>query len=63
MPAVSGVTGKPNPDLNLTPTGAAGGGTAPVALRPNQTLMAAGLIVLAAGASWGFYYFVKPQHD
>jgi hypothetical protein len=29
----------------------------------NQILMVLGLIAVAAGGSWGFYYFLKPPKD
>jgi hypothetical protein len=50
---------------NLTPTGGAAGGQGPQSNGPpvNKALTIAGLVVLAAGGSWGFYYFLKPPQD
>jgi hypothetical protein len=53
------------PITNLTPTGSAAGGQGPDASRSaiNQVLMLFGLVAVAAGGSWGFYYFLKPPKD
>jgi len=47
----------------LTPIGDAGGGVAPArqGAFPNRTLLMAGVMVLAAGSSWAFYYLTRPE--
>jgi hypothetical protein len=64
----SAVTTKPvatsNPTLKLTPTNSAAGGTGAAAGGGvGKLLTTIGLVGIAAGGSWGFYYFLKPQRD
>jgi hypothetical protein len=53
------------PISNLTPTGAAAGGPGPRSegTQASKVLMLAGLVAVAAGGSWGFYYFLRPPKD
>jgi hypothetical protein len=51
----------PPAQLLATPTGRAGGGGGPRPDSGKKYLSTAGLIALAAGGSWGFYYFLKPK--
>jgi hypothetical protein len=54
-----------NPALKLTPTNSAGGGSGPASSGGgfSKMLTTLGLVGIAAGGSWGFYYFLKPQRD
>lgn len=54
----------PQPPLSLTPAGIAQGGPAGEgAGLPEGTLLSIGAILLAAGGSWGAYYFMRPPAD
>ncbi len=54
----------PQPPLNLTPAGVAQGGPASSSSGlPQGTLVTVGALLLAAGGSWGAYYFMKPPAD
>ena len=54
----------PQPPLSLTPAGIAQGGPGSEgATIPQGTLMTVGAILLAAGGSWGAYYFMRPPTD
>ena len=50
---------------NQPPTGSAAGGQGPEASKSwmSQGFMLFGLVAVAAGGSWGFYYFLKPPRD
>jgi len=52
------------PQPSLTPIGDAGGGLAgePQAAFPSRTLMMTGVVLLAAGTSWAFYYLTRPKN-
>jgi hypothetical protein len=50
------------PQPSLTPIGDAGGGLAPEpeSAFPSRTLLMTGVVLLAAGTSWAFYYLTRP---
>ncbi len=50
--------------IKVAANGSAGGGQAPSKGGGlSQMLMIFGLAAVAAGGSWGFYYFLKPPKD
>lgn len=53
------------PQPSLTPIGDAGGGVAPAneSPFPSRTLMMTGVVLLAAGSSWAFYYLTRPPRN
>jgi hypothetical protein len=53
------------PQPSLTPIGDAGGGLAPQtrAAFPSRTLLMTGVVLLAAGTSWAFYYLTRPPKN
>ena len=53
------------PQPSLTPIGDAGGGVAaaPGAAFPSRTLLMTGVVLLAAGSSWAFYYLTRPPRN
>ena len=53
------------PQPSLTPIGDAGGGVAPAPQKPfpSRTLMMTGVVLLAAGTSWAFYYLTRPPKN
>jgi hypothetical protein len=54
----------PEPPLDLTPAGIAQGGPASSSSSfPQGTLVTIGALLLAAGGSWGAYYFMRPPAD
>ena len=58
----NGIT--PEPPLSLTPAGVAPGGPAGKGTSlPQGTLVTVGALLLAAGGSWGVYYFLRPPSD
>jgi hypothetical protein len=44
-------------------SGSAAGGLAVPPAQSRNWLMMAGVVALAAGASWGFYYMMRPPRD
>ncbi len=52
------------PQPSLTPIGDAGGGIAPApqGTFPSRTLLMTGVVLLAAGSSWAFYYLTRPRN-
>jgi hypothetical protein len=50
---------------SLTPIGDAGGGLAPAPQSsfPGRTLLMTGVVLLAAGSSWAFYYLTRPPRN
>jgi hypothetical protein len=62
-PASQPVANSPQP--SLTPIGDAGGGLAPApqSAFPSRTLMMSGVVLLAAGSSWAFYYLTRPPRN
>jgi hypothetical protein len=55
-----------SPQPVLTPIGDAGGGLAPQAeggLLASRTLMLTGVVLLAGGSSWAFYYLTRPPKN
>jgi hypothetical protein len=62
---VTPVSGKtPEPPLSLTPAGIAQGGPGEASTGVSQgTLLSIGALLLAAGGSWGAYYFLRPPSD
>jgi hypothetical protein len=60
--AVTARTGTGQPPLVLTPIGEAGGGGAGnLEKNGSKVLSVVGLLALATGGSWGFFYFLKPK--
>lgn len=54
----------PQPPLSLTPAGIAQGGPGSESSSlPQGTLVTVGALLLAAGGSWGAYYFLRPPAD
>jgi hypothetical protein len=53
------------PQPSLTPIGDAGGGLAPQPRGsfPSRTLLMTGVVLLAAGSSWAFYYLTRPPKN
>jgi len=62
--AVAGVTSN-SPQPSLTPIGDAGGGLAPSAGGgfASRTLLLTGVVLLAGGSSWAFYYLTRPPKN
>jgi hypothetical protein len=54
-----------NPQPSLTPIGDAGGGLAPApeSSFPSRTMLMIGVVFLAAGSSWAFYYLTRPPRN
>jgi len=53
------------PQPSLTPIGDAGGGLAPEprGAFPSRTILMTGVVLLAAGSSWAFYYLTRPPKN
>jgi hypothetical protein len=53
------------PQPSLTPIGDAGGGLAPEPQGsfPSRTILMTGVVLLAAGSSWAFYYLTRPPKN
>jgi hypothetical protein len=62
-PAAKPIANGPQP--SLTPIGDAGGGLAPAPQSsfPSRTLLMIGVLLLAAGSSWAFYYLTRPPRN
>jgi hypothetical protein len=62
-PASQPIANSPQP--SLTPIGDAGGGLAPASTSafPSKTLMMTGVVLLATGSSWAFYYLTRPPRS
>jgi len=62
-PAAKPIANGPQP--SLTPIGDAGGGLAPAPQSPfpSRTLLMTGVVLLAAGSSWAFYYLTRPPRN
>ena len=62
-PAGRAISNDPQPAL--TPIGDAGGGiaAAPQGAFPSRTLLMSGVVLLAAGTSWAFYYLTRPPRN
>jgi hypothetical protein len=65
VPRVAPAANNNVPQPSLTPAGDAGGGLAPPpeGLFPSRLLLLTGVVLLAAGSSWGFYYLTRPVNS